>query len=352
MLCSCEIDWDKTTLSDSTAYVVPVVTSVGDIVVNGDNSGEQVTFLWSEASFGAPVQILYSLYFEKDGTSALAGTSYVNELTLTKADINGIVVNSLGVKANEAADINAYVEAKVANTNTDPVRSTNSISFNIQTFKAKLNFLYICGQFQNGWDVANAPQFWETGGGTRIYKVLIDYLAAGTIVPGEDQGFKILSQRAWAGDYWGYDGLTPDWSCPENNDKNFQFGSAAVENYLITVNLGKMTISAEGIKAISLIGEFEESGGWKNDVDLVYDCVENVWTGGPVTFSGGASEFLIHYDHDWATKLGTATKASDDVENGFELVEGGENMKVPGDGTYLMKIYGNRTPMVIVMEKQ
>ena len=100
-----------------------------------------------------------------------------------------------------------------------------------------------------------------------------------------------------------------------------------------------------------MIGNFAESG-WSTDVDFVYDCTENVWTAGPVTFSGGNNGFLIRYNHAWDHKLGTATKASDDVEGGFELEDGGSDMNVPGDGTYMMKLYGNRTPYVLVMEKQ
>lgn len=346
------VEPDKTMLSPEGEFVAPVLLEVGDITIDGNNSAEAVTFLWSAADFGAPVQIAYNLYFARDGKTALAGTSRTNKLTLSKADVNGILVNSLGVKANDAADVEAYVEASVNGTEVKSVRSTNSVAFNVQTFKAKLNSLFICGQFQNGWDVNNAPEFWETGGGTKIYKILIDYLAQGTITPGEDQGFKILTQRKWEGDYWGYSGLTPSWDCPENNDKNFQFGAAAQNIYLLTVNLSKKTISAEGIDALSLIGDFDESAGWSNDVDLVYDCVQNIWTAGPVTFSGGKTDFLIRYDHAWSKKLGGATTASEDVEGGFELVSGGDNMKVPSDGTYMMKIHGNRTPMVIVMEKQ
>lgn len=353
MLCfsACEIDIDKVQVAPAASFTAPVLVDMSDIIVDNTNSAEDVTFVWSEASFGTPTQIQYSLYFQNGTKTALAGNSFTNSLTMTKADINGLLVNSLGVKANDAADVTAYVEAGIADTATEPLRSTNTVAFNVQTFKAKLRSLYICGQFENGWDVANAPEFWETAGGTNIYKILIDYLAAGTITPGEDQGFKILTQRAWAGDYWGYGGLKPAWECPENGDENFQFGKTAQNIYHITVNLGAKTISAEGIDALSLIGAFNESAGWTNDVDLVYDPMENVWTAGPVTFAG-ETEFLIRFNHAWDRKLGTATKASDDVKNGFELVEGGSNMKVPGDGTYIMKIYGNRTPFVIVMEKQ
>ena len=340
---------EQTRLADPSAFVAPQLVAIGDIAIDQNNTEETVSFAWESASFGAPVSILYSLNLTTGDQSTVAGTTFANSLSLTKADINGILINSLGVKANDLAKVTASVSATVADTDITPI-SSNTRDFTVQTFKAKLNALYICGQFENGWDVDHAPEFWETGGGTKIYKVLIDYLAGGTIVPGEDQGFKILTQRAWAGDYWGYSGLKPSWECPENNDENFQFGASAKEIYHLTVDLNAKTISAEGIDAISLIGNFAESN-WEKDVDFSYDYLQNVWTAGPVTFSGG-NGFLIRYNHAWDTKLGTATKASDDVEGGFELEAGGADMNVPGDGTYLMKLYGNRTPFVLVMEKQ
>lgn len=344
-------DIPKVSLSEASAFVAPQLKPVADVIVDANNNNvEAVVFNWTPAEFGAPVQVAYSLYLSANGKTALAGTTFATSYTIGKADLNGIVTNSLGVTPNDKATVSAYLSATVSGTEIQPVQSQN-ISFAVQTFKANLRSIFICGQFENGWDVNIAPEFWETEGGSNIYKILIDYLAGGTITPGEDQGFKILTQRAWSGDFWGYDGLTPDWEVPENNDKNFQMGASAKEIYMITVNLGAKTISAEGIDALSLIGNFEESG-WSTDVDLVYDYNENVWTGGPITFSGGNNGFLIRYNHGWDRKLGTATKSSDYVKGGFELVEGGADMNVPGDGTYLMKIYGNRTPMVIVMEKQ
>ena len=340
---------EETRLADPSAFVAPQLVALGDIAIDQNNTEETVSFAWEKASFGAPVSILYSLYLQAGDLSAVAGTSFSNSISMTKADLNGFLINSLGVKANDTAGVTAWVDATVADTDITPI-SSNTRNLNVQTFKAKLGSLFICGQFQNGWDVEHAPEFWETGGGTKIYKILIDYLAGGTITPGEDQGFKILTQRAWAGDYWGYSGLKPSWDYPENNDENFQFGASAKENYFLTVDLNKKTISAEGIDAISLIGNFAESN-WSTDVDFVYDFAANVWTAGPVTFSGG-NGFLIRYNHAWDHKLGTATKASDDVEGGFELEDGGADMNVPGDGTYIMKLYGNRTPFVLVMEKQ
>ena len=342
---------EETRLAPESQFVAPKLVALSDITIDQNTTDETVNFVWEPADFGAPVQILYSLYLATGANPVLAGTSFGQSLSLTKSDINGLVINSLGVKANEAADITAYLEAKIAETDVAPIRSANTISFNVTTYKAKLNWLYICGQFQNGWDVDHAPQFWETGGGTKVFKILIDYLAGGTITPGEDQGFKILTERNWSATHYGYEDLKPTWDYPDNNDKNFTFGAASMPIYHLTVDLNKKEISAEGIDAISLIGNFAESG-WSNDVDFVYDCEANVWTAGPATFSGGNNGFLIRYNHAWDKKLGTATTASDDVEGGFELEDGGSDMNVPGDGTYIMKLYGNRTPFVLVMEKQ
>ena len=344
-------DIPKVSLSEASAFVAPQLKPVGDVIVDANNNNvEAVTFNWTPADFGAPVQVAYNLYFSANGKTALAGTTFATSYTIAKADLNGLLTVTMGVTPNDKAAVSAYLTATVSGTDIEPVQSQN-VNFDVQTYKANLRSIFICGQFQNGWDVANAPEFWETEGGSNTYKILIDYLAGGSITPGEDQGFKILTQRAWAGDYWGYDGLTAGWEVPENNDKNFQMGASAKEIYRVTVNLAAKTIDAEGFSAMSLIGNFEESG-WSTDVDFVYDCKENVWTAGPATFSGGNNGFLIRFSHGWDLKLGTATKTSDYVQGGFDLVEGGADMNVPGDGTYLMKVYGNRTPMVIVMEKQ
>ena len=343
-------DIPKVSLSEASAFVAPVLKPIADVVVDANNNNvEAVVFNWTPAEFGAPVQVAYNLYLTANGKTALAGSSFSTSYTLAKADLNGIVTNSLGVIPNDLAHVSAYLTANVSGTTAPAVRS-GDISFDVQTYKAKLRSIFICGQFENSWDVAKAPEFWETDGGTNTYKILIDYLAGGTITPGDDQGFKILTQRAWAGDYWGYNGLKADWNVPENNDKNFQMGASAKEVYRLTVNLSAKTISAEGFSAVSLIGNFEESG-WSKDVDFVYDYAENVWTA-TATFSGGNNGFLIRFSHGWDLKLGTATKSSDYIPGGFELVEGGADMNVPGDGTYVMKLYANRTPMVLVMDKQ
>ena len=61
--------------------------------------------------------------------------------------------------------------------------------------------------------------------------------------------------------------------------------------------------------------------------------------------------WLLRLDKDWNLKYGSAV-ASSDIEGGFELTQGGNNNPTPGTGDYIVKLYANRTPLVVVYEKQ
>ena len=65
---ACEKDTDKTEISPDSQFVAPTVMEIGDVIVDANNNKvEAVTFNWSDASFGAPVQIQYSLYLTYNG---------------------------------------------------------------------------------------------------------------------------------------------------------------------------------------------------------------------------------------------------------------------------------------------
>lgn len=353
---------EKAYIGAKSSYVTPVLSPVGDVIDDANtNSVEAVVFNWSKADFGVKVAIEYRVYITCGDAVSLLGTTNNQSFTISKSDFNAKVIKELGVPANATELVNAYVQAFVAGSSEYYTDKSNTVSFNVKTYKADLRFLYICGQFQNGWEVGTAPQFWETEGFSNTYKILIDYLAGGTIVPGEDQGFKILTQRAWSGDYWGYDAMYANWDVPENNDKNFQMGASAQNVYLLTVTrvstsvdgttYGGGSITAKGMCAISLIGN-QNGTNWDTDTDLVYDCVENVWSSPVVSFSAGAV-FKIRGNHAWdSIDLGGATEASEFIDGGFNLTEGGSNITVAEAGDYIIRLHANRTPMVVKIEKQ
>lgn len=81
-----------------TSFVAPVIGQCSDVIVNADNSAnENVIFTWTAADFGLPVQILYSVYLTSGENSALLGTSSTTSYAISKGDLNGVVINSLGL---------------------------------------------------------------------------------------------------------------------------------------------------------------------------------------------------------------------------------------------------------------
>lgn len=343
---ACETELETARLNPESGFTAPTLIAMADVIVNADNSKvEAVIFNWTEASFGVPTQIEYALHLTGNGKEVLAGTSFGTSLTLSKADLNGLVVNDLSVPANETAKIGAYLTTSVYGTDVKGATS-NAINFNVTTFKAALRYRFICGEFQ-GWTIDSAPIIWETDGGTNIYRTLVD-LENGN----EDlySYFKITEARDWSHANWGYDYLTPSWTCPEQNDHNLSVPKDEGIINLLTINVGKMTIDREPHKSVGLIGAFDESG-WNTEVPFVYDAVSGTWEAGPVTFSG-ATNFLIRLSENWDYKYGDGVKASDDVPGGFEVNKGGADINVPSTGTYVMVLHADRTPFVLVMNKQ
>ncbi len=353
LLFGCEMAIEHVKI-DPSQSVAPTLHTQNDIIVNKDNSKvEAVVFNWTSASFGAPTQIQYALYLTLGENSVLAGTSFSNSFTISKQDLNGLVCNDLKVKANETANISAGITASIYGTNVPPVKS-NNISFNITTYAADLRFLFLPGNYQS-WNITEAPQFWETDGGTNIYKILVD-LQDGSA---DYSFFKVTVARNWSDANWGYNYLTPSWSCPEQSDSNLSVDLREGTTYELTVNRSAMTIDKKVVDGVGMVGAYN---GWSyattGDDQFKYDAKENVWVSPAVTFTNdGGLGFLIrlntaHNPDNWTFKFGTEGEASSEVPGGIKLIQGGGDISVPSAGTYVMKLYGNRTPYVLVMEKQ
>ncbi len=353
-LASCDMEIEKAKLAPLSGFQAPELYPQGPVLVNGDNNKtESVTFNWTRASFGAPVQIEYSLYLTANDKVVLAGLSFANSLTMTKSDLNGLVCNDLGVSPNETIGVTAYLQAKVYGTKTESVTS-NSVAFNVTTYAAELRSLFMPGNYQ-GWNIEQAPQFWETGGGTNIYNTLTD------LEDGSDQYsyFKITVARNWSDANWGYNALTPSWFCPEQSDSNLSVDLTEGSINLISVNRGKMTIDRTHVENVGMCGAFDKwSYATNGDLPFVYDATENVWTSSAVTFNDADGlGFLVRLNtltnrENWDDKYGTDNESDPAVPGGLKLVKGGGDIKVPSAGTYIMKLHGNRTPFVLVMEKQ
>ena len=353
-LVSCEREFEKTTVGGET--VAPVLMTVGDVVVDANNSkAESVIFNWSPASFGAPVQIQYTLYMTNGTEKSLRAQTYSTSATVEKSSINSGAV-TLGIAKNATGPVSAYVEAAVYQSGASMFASTaqsNTISFSVTTFDAPKDFIFLPGYY-NGWgDSNNVDEWrvWEIEGGKKIYRTLVQLKEDETNTPGICP-LKLFAGGAWLGKNDGYEGTWPGADYGDN-DGNWGVPASEPINF-ITVDLNTKKASREHVTSVTMIGSM---GGdeWKTDINFVYDGAKNIWVAGPLNFSA-SDEYLIRLNKSWdgEFKYGGATQASQMVAGGFELDNGSTaaNIKSPGDGSYLVKLHGNQTPMVIEYEKQ
>ena len=346
---SCDSDVETVQIPNASQFVAPVIGQCNNVIVNADNvKAETVVFSWTKADFGQPLQVLYSLYLTDGTNSALAGTTLDTQLALSKSDINGAVINGLGVKANETATVQAYVTAKVDFTDKYEALTSNvSNSFTVKTFEAPLGVLYLCGEFNNGWEIDNAPEFFETSGGTNIYKCMVDFSNGNA--DATHSYFKVVAQRNWSGDNWGYNYLTPSWNCPEQSDSNLSVPLSKGCIFELTVHKGLMTIDSNAVgNKLGLIGSFN---GWGGDEFFTYDYLTSSWQTAPVALAAG-DEIKIRVDSAWGTNWGASGAMSTAISGGFELQAGAGNIVVPNGGTYVAVLHANRTPYVLELVVQ
>ena len=343
LLASCTIDLDRTEIGTAETNVKPVLSEMADIISDGNTSNvEKVVFTWSAADFGAATQIEYSLYARLGEKTALLGQSYNNRLTISKGDIVGVICNDLGGPKNQNVKIESYVEANIYGSETTDALVSSPISYSVYTYLPTKKNIWLPGKYQ-GWSQFGT-EVWEMEAGTNQYKILVD-------VSNPDETpyyFKVVDESgSWVGMNDGY--VADGWEVadPANSDGNF---SVPAEEPIIWLNINtkKKTVSKQVISRVGIIGEFN---GWADDALFTYDPAENVWVSPVISFTEGGDGWLLRLDKDWNLKYGSAV-ASSDIEGGFELTQGGNNNPTPGTGDYIVKLYANRTPLVVVYEKQ
>lgn len=349
---SCEREYAMSEVG--TESIAPVLQGVSDQSIDANNAKvESVIFNWSPASFGAPVQIQYTLYLTRPGQADyLIGQTFSTSVAVEKASINSGAV-ALGIPKNGTGTVGAKVVAEVY---TGPTPSSsfamkntsNSISFDVTTFEAAKDWIFLPGVY-NGWGDSNEKEewkVWETDGGNKKYRTLVQLKEADWDAGRGFCPFKIFANGAWLGYNDGYE---PAWGrIFVNDDGNWATPASEPINF-IEVNMTTKKGTRQHVTKVGLIGSF---CSWSDDqeVSFVYDNVNNVWETPVLTFTAG-DEFLVRLNANWdgENKYGTATSPSSSVEGGFELENGATaaNIKSPGAGNYIVRLYANRTPLVI-----
>lgn len=353
-LVSCEREFVKTQVADESQFVAPVLQPMSDVLVDANNNKvEAVTFVWSPASMGVSTQVEYSVYAKNGEKQALLGSTYSTSLSVTKEDINSLAVGELEIPRNATGSVDAWVEAAITGFNTTVLKSTNTISFKITTFDPPKSWVFFPGYY-NSWGDNNDKEpwrVWEVEGGSGVFRTLVQLKEDADNTPGICP-LKLYMDGAWLG---GKDGYEANWDGWDYGDKDGNWGVPADEPInIIEFNKNKKTASRTHLAAgVGLIGSFAASG-WSSDVKFQYDDQNNLWVIEEVALAAG-DEFLVHLNEAWDKfKYGGPLKASDAVEGGFDLVQGGDSANIPvtDGGTYKFILHANRTPMVLEMVKK
>lgn len=332
---SCETGIEEEKLNPAEEYEALLLGQQSDIVINGDNIKEEsVSFVFTEADFGLPVQIKYQLYFATDEAETLAAESNRTTITLDKQTLNGLIVNQLGIEPNSTAQINAYVVAYAGESELCTPKS-NVISFNVTTFKAALRCYYVVGQF-SGWAPETAPEIWEDTAGSNVYVGLYNFTEQADGL----SGFKFLpTQSGWDGEMsytYFTGGVDGNFSEGENSNLMLPVGI-----WLITADFANKTIAAKSYSQVDIMGSFDD---WTNPVLMNYDPATNCWTSAS-TVSGG-DEYKIRMNGGWDESYGGGVTVSESIPTGF-VIEGGNNIVVPGSGKFYVELHADRTPWVV-----
>src|SRR5574344_1971661 len=89
MAISCQLDIEKTTLFEESAFVAPLLQAMSDVVVDKDNvKRESVVFNWIQAEFGVKTQVEYTVFLKKGEKVARLASSFSNTVSVTKQDLN------------------------------------------------------------------------------------------------------------------------------------------------------------------------------------------------------------------------------------------------------------------------
>jgi hypothetical protein len=109
----------------------------------------------------------------------------------------------------------------------------------------------------------------------------------------------------------------------------------------ITFDFGKMEVMAKSYSQVDIMGSFD---GWANPVLMNYDYVSNCWVSAS-TVNGG-DEYKIRMNGGWSESYGGGVEVSESIPTGF-VIEGGNNIKVPGSGKFYVELHADRTPWVV-----
>ena len=305
--------------------VAPVLGEIdGPIEITPTNMGlEKVTFAWSAADYGVPVQVNYSL---EAATAAAPDTkvAITSGLTTTSVEVtyevlNQILFNDLKLADGVAEDVVFTVGAKVGET---AKIYSNAVTVSCKVTAAEKVYpkLYVVGSY-NGWSHDSNQYLFDFAGADAVYQGLIDF--------GADHAaneFKITG-GAWGKDEHSMNGAH------DAESKTIALVAGGGDNinvyqakrfYHLTFDRA-LTLTADvSFDQIGVIGDFN---GWGADVVMEFNSAKQRFYADVEFPADGGFKFRL--DGGWDVSYGST---------GSGVLDSGDNIPVKA-GNY--RVYLN-----------
>lgn len=313
---ACQKEGDKLILQPTgTLALTPSTTS--PVLSSTNATGNAVVFNWTPAQYGFDAPVVYSLQFGKAGNnfrdSINVSASSVTSLTMTVADLNQTMLK-LGLPAGSAGQVNVRVKSEITRPLGQPGYQQFSAPATITgtPYLVVINYpsLWVPGDYQ-GWNPATAPKLASVLS-NGVYEGYINFTSASP--------FKFTSAANWDNTNYGTGGAGKLLTTGDN----LTVPSAGY--YLVKADVNALTWSATKT-TWSIIGA-ATPGGWDTDTPLTYDAATGTWK---ATVDLKQDELKFRANNAWDINLGD-TKA-----DGL-LDAGGDNIKVPAAGKYLITL--------------
>lgn len=310
-LISCEDEQDLFFLTPEAEFEILSPNSGDAVELNPEtttNPGLSLT--WSEADFGTPTEITYTIEIDKTGDefdSPYVVTSTTNTfVTINSEELNGAAL-AVGLTPFSQEGIDIRIKATIG-TGTNESYS-NTIVYLITSYSTDLPKLAVPGNHQ-GWSDANnfesAPRIAASAFGLTDYE---GYMWL-------DGEFKFLGPNgsgnfAWGNTDWGDNG---DFSgiLAEANESNC---TAVAGFYRVRANTEALTYTTTAV-SWGIIGAATPNG-WDSDTDFTYNPATKKLEIASIALVPGA--FKFRGNNAWSNGFDLGTVNAD----GF-LVEGGD----------------------------
>ena len=351
-LASCKTDFDTVQVAAKDQVVAPELHTIDDIIITGTNQKvESVSYKWTDVDFKAQVSVQYDLMAEYGDMTAQLGSSFSDSISISKKTINDICIDELGIAGGSSTEISTYLLAYVTGTRSDTIKS-NVITYNVQLASATKKRMYITGRYAN-YDIDNAQEFLEVDAGSNIFQILLDLSVPSTHKDYPNSYFKVMKDAPDWDNAIAPSVLIPQWTMkdPTNSSKFSVDASVDSSAVRITIDMNTSTMSIKRFHQLGVMGSFN---GWTDDAVLTFNNDDNVWSTEPLTFDD-AGKFKFRMDGSYDVAFGGPLENSKDIDGGKVLTKT-SSIKLSdmglSAGTYIIKLYTNVTPYVLVMEQQ